>query len=76
MIDRIEKHNNACEAHYELYQETKKWCLLGKDNSALDLKIEIPQNANINAETTETPTYQTTVIDGTEYKLVPKDNIH
>lgn len=76
LIDRIEKHNKDCEAHYELYQETRKWFLLGKGDSALDLKIEIPQHENINTETTETPTYQTTVIDGSEYELVPKDNIH
>lgn len=58
VIEKVEKHNKLCERHYELFQSSIKWSVLGKfRKSALEYRIEIPD---------------TTVIDTTEYKLVPK----
>ena len=75
VIEKAEKHNKNCKQHYDKFQSSLKWSLLGKfRKSTLEYQVDIPQeNVQETIVTTdEVPTYQTTIINGTEYELVPK----
>lgn len=58
IIERAEKHNKNCEAHYEEFQKTIAWSLLGKfRESALNYKVEVPKMTE-NGDTSEITTTQ------------------
>ena len=86
LIDEAEKYNKLCEHYYDTYQSNIKWSIFGRfEKNALEYKVTIPENIEMHnskpsessiqgeAITTEVTTNQTTIINGTEYELVPKE---
>lgn len=78
-LKRADIHNKECEVHFNKYQKNIMWSVLGKfRKSALYFKIELPQTGEMSEIEVSTsqinePTYQTTIINGKEYELVPKE---
>lgn len=44
LIEKVDKYNNLCERHFEVYQASYKWSILGKfRKSALDYELSFTE---------------------------------